>query len=66
VTALVQRRDGSTVTAEDLRAHARSLISGYKVPKEVLFVDRVPRTPVSKIDYPASTALAIELIGPGA
>ncbi|HSV41061.1 MAG TPA: acyl-CoA synthetase [Nocardioidaceae bacterium] len=62
VTALVQRREGSTVTEEQLRDHARSLISNYKVPKQVLFIDKVPRTPVSKVDYPASTQLAKELL----
>ena len=63
VTALVQRRDGSSVSEEQLRDHARSLISNYKVPKQVIFVDRVPRTPVSKVDYPASTELALQLLG---
>ena len=62
VTALVQRRDGSTISEDDLRQHVRSLISNYKVPKQVLFVTQVPRTPVSKVDYPASTALARELL----
>lgn len=63
VTALVQRRDGTEVGEDALREHCRSLISNYKVPKTVLFVDTVPRTPVSKVDYPASAALAAELLG---
>ncbi|TYL51397.1 AMP-binding protein [Nocardioides sp. BGMRC 2183] len=63
VTALVQLRDGSAVTEEDLRDHCRSLISNYKVPKQILFINEVPRTPVSKVDYPASAALAAELLG---
>jgi 3-oxocholest-4-en-26-oate---CoA ligase len=63
VTALVHRRDGSVVTEDDLREHARSLISNYKVPKRILFVDEVPRTPVSKVDYPASSDLALKLLG---
>ena len=63
VTALVQRRDGSEVTEDELRQHARSLISNYKVPKEIVFVPQVPRTPVSKVDYRASTELALELLG---
>jgi len=63
VTALVQLREGVSISADDLRAHARALISNYKVPKEILFVPRVPRTAVSKIDYPASSALALELLG---
>jgi 3-oxocholest-4-en-26-oate---CoA ligase len=63
VTALVQVREGAAVTAEDLRAHVRSLVAGYKVPKEVLFVPEVPRTPVSEVDYTASTELARRLLG---
>ncbi|MBM0124763.1 acyl-CoA synthetase [Pimelobacter simplex] len=63
VTALVQRREGSTLTEDDVREHCRALISNYKVPKTILFIDEVPRTPVSKVDYPASAALAAQLLG---
>jgi len=63
VTALVQCREGATLTEADVREHARSLISNYKVPKQVFFVTEVPRTPVSKVDYPASAALARQLLG---
>ncbi|TIC85864.1 acyl-CoA synthetase [Nocardioides sp. GY 10113] len=63
VTALVQRREGSAIDAEAVRTHCKALISNYKVPKQVLFIDEVPRTPVSKVDYPASAALAAELLG---
>jgi len=62
VVALVQRRAGSGVDASELRAHCRGLIANYKVPKVIVFVDRVPRTPVSKVDYSASIALAAELV----
>jgi 3-oxocholest-4-en-26-oate---CoA ligase len=63
VTALVQLRDGAELSEEQLRDHARSLISNYKVPKQVLFVRQVPRTPVSKVDYRASADLARDLLG---
>ncbi|WP_372736763.1 AMP-binding protein [Nocardioides sp.] len=63
VTALVQRREDSAVTEEDLKAHVRGLISNYKVPKEILFVGTVPRTPVSKVDYRASETMALDLLG---
>ncbi|MDN5892593.1 MAG: AMP-binding protein [Nocardioides sp.] len=62
VTALVQRREGSAITESDVRYHCRALISNYKVPKTVVFVDKVPRTPVSKVDYRASATLAAELL----
>lgn len=63
VTALVQRRDGSEISADDLRDFARTLISNYKVPKEIFFVPQVPRTAVSKVDYRASAELATTLTG---
>ncbi len=62
VTALVHRRDGSELTAEALTEWAKTKISNYKVPKAVFFVDEVPRTPVAKVDYPASAALAKQLV----
>ena len=63
VTALVHRRDGVELTEADLIAHAHSLIANYKVPKQIFFVEAVPRTPVSKVDYPAATAQARRLTG---
>ena len=51
VTALVQPRPGSAVTADDLRAHCRTSMADFKVPKEIVFVEEVPRTPVGKLDY---------------
>jgi acyl-CoA synthetase (AMP-forming)/AMP-acid ligase II len=62
VTAVVQLREGAEVDEDGLREFARGLIANYKVPKAVLFVDAVPRTPVSKVDYPGVTALAGELL----
>ncbi|MBM9459443.1 AMP-binding protein [Nocardioides sp. zg-536] len=62
VTALVQRREGATLSEDALREHCRALISNYKVPKSVLFVDQVPRTPVSKVDYRATAELASQLL----
>jgi acyl-CoA synthetase (AMP-forming)/AMP-acid ligase II len=63
VTALVQRREGAEVDEDDLRSFARTLISSYKVPKEIFFVPEVPRTAVSKVDYRASAELAASLAG---
>jgi acyl-CoA synthetase (AMP-forming)/AMP-acid ligase II len=48
VTALVVT-DGSEVSAEDLIAHCRSELAGYKCPKRVEFVDSLPRTATGKL-----------------
>jgi acyl-CoA synthetase (AMP-forming)/AMP-acid ligase II len=51
VCALLQPRAGCTPTLDDLRDHCRSRIAGYKVPRELLLVDEVPRLPNGKPDY---------------
>jgi fatty-acyl-CoA synthase len=42
VVAAVVRADGSAVTADEVRAACRGRLAGYKCPKEVRFVDRLP------------------------
>jgi acyl-CoA synthetase (AMP-forming)/AMP-acid ligase II len=51
VVAIVQPAAGASPTADELREHCRTRIAGYKVPKDVLFVDRVVRSPSGKADY---------------
>ena len=63
VTALVQLREGETLTVDELREHCRTLIADYKAPKAIFFVDEVPRTPVGKVDYKGTAAMALDLIG---
>ena len=63
VTALVRLRENAEATEESLREFAHGLISNYKVPKRILFVDQVPRTPVSKVDYPGTKEMALQLLG---
>lgn len=37
------------VTEEAIRAHCRTLLSDYKVPKSIVFRDALPKTPIGKI-----------------
>ncbi len=48
VTALVVP-DGDDVTADELIAHCRTRLAGYKCPKRVDFVDALPRTATGKL-----------------
>jgi fatty-acyl-CoA synthase len=48
VTALVVT-DGSPVTTEELIAHCRGSLAGYKCPKRVEFVDTLARTATGKL-----------------
>jgi acyl-CoA synthetase (AMP-forming)/AMP-acid ligase II len=51
VAALVQPRDGATPTADDLVAHVRKEVAGYKVPRSLWLVDEVQRLATAKADY---------------
>ena len=51
VVGVVARRRGAAVDQEELRGHCRQHLSGYKVPKDVVFVDAIQRSPAGKGDY---------------
>ncbi|MEU8343995.1 acyl-CoA synthetase [Spirillospora sp. NPDC048832] len=51
VAAVVELREGASATAEDLRAHCRGHLAGYKIPAVVTFTDAVVRSPSGKADY---------------
>ena len=52
MVAVVQRKAGATLAAEDLLAHCRSRIAGFKIPQRLLFVEeeQVPRTSTGKVN----------------
>jgi long-chain acyl-CoA synthetase len=37
------------LTVEQVKAYCRQNLTGYKMPKEIVFVDSIPKTPVGKI-----------------
>jgi HIP---CoA ligase len=47
--AFVVRAPGSAVTADDVIAFCRERVANYKVPRKVVFVDRLPRNPSGKV-----------------
>ncbi len=49
VKAYVVRQPGSTITEDDVVAHAAETLTAYKVPKIVEFRDSLPRTVVGKV-----------------
>jgi acyl-CoA synthetase (AMP-forming)/AMP-acid ligase II len=61
VGAVIVRRPGSDVTADDLRAHVRARLAGFKVPAHVYFrVEPLPRNPAGKV---LKRELRNELVG---
>ena len=51
VAAIVRPRDGAAPTLDELAAHCRQHLAGYKVPRQLVVVDDVRRTPAAKPDY---------------
>jgi acyl-CoA synthetase (AMP-forming)/AMP-acid ligase II len=51
VVAVVEPRDGRTPTLDELAGEARRHVAGYKVPRQVVLVDRIERSPSGKPDY---------------
>jgi acyl-CoA synthetase (AMP-forming)/AMP-acid ligase II len=49
VHAVVVLAPGQQVTAEEIIAHCKTLIAGYKSPRSVAFVDALPMTGAGKI-----------------
>lgn len=51
VVAVVQPTSGTAPSEGELMALVRASLAGYKVPKQVIFVDEVVRSPTGKADY---------------
>jgi len=49
VVAAVVARPSSSLTAEDVIAHCRSRLAGFKTPKHVVLVDELPKNPSGKL-----------------
>lgn len=51
VVALVATEPGAPLDAEALRSHCRADLAGYKVPKAIIWVPEIRRSPAGKADY---------------
>ena len=61
VVAVVQPRDQTTPPRlEELQQHCRASVAGYKVPRGLVLVDKVVRTPAGKPDYKWARERAME------
>jgi fatty-acyl-CoA synthase len=47
--AFVVRRDGAALTEEEVRDHVRDNLARFKVPRDVVFVDVLPRNATGKV-----------------
>jgi acyl-CoA synthetase (AMP-forming)/AMP-acid ligase II len=51
VVALVELAPGATASEDEIVAHAGQHIARYKLPKAVLFKEKIQRSPAGKADY---------------
>ena len=51
VAAVVQLREGAAATPRSSTEHCRERIAGYKVPREIVVVPAILRSPSGKADY---------------
>ncbi|MDQ1476662.1 MAG: 3-oxocholest-4-en-26-oate---CoA ligase [Actinomycetota bacterium] len=51
VVAIVQSRNGAQPRLDALQRHSRTYLAGYKVPRALVLVDTIERSPAGKPDY---------------
>ena len=66
VVAVVKPASDATPTLEDLQQHARQSLAGYKLPRALVVVDTVERTPAGKADYKWAREVAEKNVVPEA
>jgi fatty-acyl-CoA synthase len=47
--AVVVLREGVSLSEDDIKKHVKANLAGYKVPRDVEFVDELPRTATGKV-----------------
>ena len=63
VVAVVQAKDQAAApTLEELQKHCRESVAGYKVPRDLVLVEKVIRTPAGKPDYKWAKERAMEAL----
>jgi 3-oxocholest-4-en-26-oate---CoA ligase len=66
VVAVVQSRAGAMPEFDEIDAHVRAHVAGYKAPREMVLVEEIVRSPSGKPDYRWAKATATERLGIGA
>lgn len=59
VAAVIVPAPGADPSDDELRAHARERLAGFKVPSRIVRVRELPRTSLGKVSKPAVQALAL-------
>jgi acyl-CoA synthetase (AMP-forming)/AMP-acid ligase II len=59
VTAVIQPRGETRPSTEEIRDFLRPMLSGYKLPRAVTYVEEIPRSATGKANYPRAKEIAI-------
>jgi 3-oxocholest-4-en-26-oate---CoA ligase len=65
VTAVASAEDGAHVDESAVIDHVKHELAGFKAPKRVVFVPKVPRAPNGKADYKTAKQYALDALGIG-
>ena len=57
VVAVASLAPGAVASPDEIVSGARTRLASYKLPKQLVIVERVPRAPNGKPDYPAAKTL---------
>ncbi|MEU3791442.1 acyl-CoA synthetase [Streptomyces fructofermentans] len=61
VAAVVQVREGAEQPSlDDLQAHCRTQLAGYKIPRQLVIAESIQRSPSGKADYRWARSVAVE------
>jgi len=63
VVAVVQPAPGATLDLPTLQEHTRGSVAGYKVPRDLVLVDKIVRSPAGKADYRWAKQAAVDAVG---
>ncbi|HVM67037.1 MAG TPA: AMP-binding protein [Acidimicrobiales bacterium] len=65
VTAVVELAPGAAAEGADLAEFVRRHLAGYKVPRHIVVVGSIGRSPAGKVDYPRLAHVAAEQVPVG-
>ena len=63
VCAVLHLRAGSGISLESIAEYCEGKLARYKLPRHIVTVAQIPRTPPGKPDYRANRALAMAQLG---
>jgi acyl-CoA synthetase (AMP-forming)/AMP-acid ligase II len=63
VSAVVQPRGDNRPELDELRTFLRPMLSGYKLPRSLTYVDEIPRSATGKANYPKAKEMAQANLG---